>query len=227
MNSPPLIGGPKTMRPSLVDHVHAALSAAIGVAVEPRHDVVHEARHVVPRDHEVALPRVQPLPVAHEHALPIDDVVQVPQLLDDAGEVHLREEARDEQPAEGVVLRPGGARGEGEDVVILVVHVEDQDGAHARRLARGGGQPAARDGGEARQIDVRGDDVVLRDDQLVEPVHALVGQRQRGVEDRLLAGPLDLERRAERHPAEHHDGHDDGWYQRGSRTAFREGTGAP
>ncbi len=136
------------------------------------------------------------------------------QLLHRAGEVHLREEAGHQGAAESVVLGPGGARGEGEHLVLLVIHVEHQDGAHARRLARRGGQPAARDRREAPQIDVGRDDVVLRDDQLVEAVDALVREGERGVEHGLPPRVLDLQRGAEREAAEHEHGQDDRRHQR-------------
>ena len=50
---------------------------------------------------------------------------------------------------------------------------------------------------EARGIGDGEDDVVLLDDLLVEAVGLLVGEAERGLEDRLLAEPLDLERRAD------------------------------
>jgi hypothetical protein len=61
-------------------------------------------------------------------------------------------------------------------------------------VSRGGGDPAAGDRVELVEIVTRRHDVVLRDDRLVEPVDALVGERERGVETPPAGGTLDLER---------------------------------
>jgi hypothetical protein len=64
------------------------------------------------------------------------------------------------------------------------LRVEDENGAHRRRFARGRGEPARR---ERRDVGDRENDRVLFDDALVEAIDFLVGDRERGLDDRLLA----------------------------------------
>ena len=71
------------------------------------------------------------------------------------------------------------------------------------------GQPALGELVEARRVGDGEDDVVLLDDALVEAVGLLAGEAERGLEDRLLAQPLDLERRAEGEVREDADGDED------------------
>ena len=187
-----------------VDDVDAARGAAaggvapdVGLGVEHRQRLAHDAPDVVPRDDDVALALVDALPVAEKIALLRVLAMEVAELVGGLRPCSCRRACARRAGGGSPPLRrrAARARGEGEHACALV---EDEDGADARRLALRGRQPALGELVEARRIGDGDDDVVLLDDLLVDPVRLLGGERERRFEDRLLAELVDLERRAKR-----------------------------
>ena len=145
-------------------------------------------RGVVPNDHEITTPDDFLLPVAQEIRLARVGAMKVPKLR--VGRhlgLHVGQHEMHEQPSETLVFRTGGAGRHRDHFSFGRGEIEEQYGAHRRRLNRRRLDPVGAEFAAFAHDDDRAHGVVLLDDALVETIGLLVGEQERRLDHGLLA----------------------------------------